>query len=182
MYETEKEALINLWFSLSQSCGWWHPFKGVVFICERPSVQAVNARGQLHCESGPAILCRDSWEVYALNNVRMKKCQVMTPAEQITPREVLSEPNADVRRELIRKVGVERMLAKLPNKSLDKRDNYECLSVNLGAGAEDARYLRMLNPSTGTWHLEGVPAECNTVEESLNWRNGQMFKNAEILT
>jgi len=107
---------------------------------------------------------------------------VMTPAEKIEPSEVLKEQNADIRRELLRKVGIDRMLAVLPSKKLDKVGDYELLSIDLGNGVTDARYLKMLNPSIGCFHLEGVAPECGTVEKSLNWRNQNRFTNAEILT
>ena len=74
------------------------------------------------------------------------------------------------------------MKAQLPHKSLDKRGGYEVLSINLGSGAEDARYLQMTNPSIGVFHLEGIAPECDTVEKALNFRNGNWFQNAEILT
>ena len=117
-----------------------------------------------------------------LNGVRMPADYVETPAEKMSPDTVLREKNADVRRELLRKVGIERMLAKLPHKSMDRRGNYELLSVRLSDQVPDARYLRMLNPSIGVWHLEGVDPECKTVGESLNWRNQQWHDDAEVLT
>jgi hypothetical protein len=110
---------------------------------------------------------------------------VLTPAERIDPDLALRETNADRRRELIRKVGIERMLSKLPHKSLDKRGNYELLSIDLPNIASDVRYLKMLNPSVGCWHLEAInQRECPTatVEASLNWRNSGKFIDAEILT
>jgi hypothetical protein len=95
---------------------------------------------------------------------------------------VLAEQHADVRRELIRMVGVERMLAKLPHKRLDKCGDYELFSINLGNGVTDARYLKMSNPSVSAWHIEGVSPECDTIEKSLNWRNNNWHVNADILT
>ena len=32
------------------------------------------------------------------------------------------------------------------------------------------RYLKMVNPSIGTIHIEGVPTQCNTVLEALHER------------
>jgi hypothetical protein len=135
----------------------------------------------LHKDGGPALSYPDGFSIWALNGIRVSQQQAETPAEQITPEEVLKETNADIRRELIRKVGVERMLAKLPNQSLDKRDTYEVLRIDF-PGLSDTRYLRMLNPSIGVWHLEGLPQECDTVEKALNWRNNNWHSNAEILT
>lgn len=104
----------------------------------------------------------------------MKEKDVMTPAEKIDPKEILKRENVDERRELIRKVGIERMLSVLKNKELDKKGDYCLLSVELSETIKDARYLKMKNPSIGIWHLEGVARECNTVQDALNWRAGDI--------
>ena len=198
MHTADQMLKLELWWSISNSCGWWNPFTNIVFICERPERQAVDARGFLHHETGPALLCRDSWPVYALHGVRMKAEHVETPAECIAPETVLAETNADVRRELIRKVGVERMLSKLSHKVLDRKRGYrgessiistnpnepvmyELLSVRLSDEVTDARFLKMINPSIGVFHVEGVAPECSTVQEANNWRT-QKTDAPEILT
>jgi len=117
-----------------------------------------------------------------LNGVRMKPEHVLTPAENISPEIVLSEANTDIRRELLRKVGIERMIEKLPHKKLDSVGSYELYSIDLGNGVSDARYLKMTNPSIGVFHMEGISGECDTVEKALNFRNQNRFTNAEILT
>lgn len=177
----QTQKLIGLTL-ITENAGWFLPHKNLCWVAERHSVLNRNEQGQLHKDGGEALSYPDGFSIYALNGVRMKKCQVMTLAENITPEEVLSETNADIRRELIRKVGVERMLAKLPHKSMDRVGDYELLSVNLGNGATDARYLKMVNPSISCFHMEGVAPECDTVEKSLNWRNSQWFSTAEVLT
>jgi hypothetical protein len=83
---------------------------------------------------------------------------------------VLKETNVEVRRELLRKIGVERFLAVAKSKTLHKRGNYELLSIDLSAELPGRRYLKMLNPSIGIWHVEGVPQECKTVEQALHSR------------
>ena len=103
----------------------------------------------------------------------MKPEHVLTLAEKLDPVAALKEPNVDIRRELIRKIGVEMMLAHLPHKVLDKAGDYELLRLDFPDLAQNTRYLKMLNPSVGCWHLEGVERECNTVEQAINWRAGQ---------
>ena len=112
----------------------------------------------------------------------MPKSLVETPAEKISPVRVLQEKNVDIRRELIRKIGMERMLAELPHETISVRGNYELLSVRLSDEMPSARYLKMVNPSIGCFHLEGVAPECGTVEQALNWRNSSWFTDAEALT
>jgi hypothetical protein len=175
MFSDEQREKLHLWLSVCAGTGWWEPYENVVFMCERPSVQIVNSGGRLHCETGPAILCRDGWPVYALNGVRMKPEHVLTPAEKLDPTECLKETNADIRRELIRKMGVESMLAHLPHKVLDTQGDYSLLKIDFPGLVQDTRFLKMLNPSIGVWHVEGIERSCNTVEQAINWRAAGAF-------
>ena len=47
---------------------------------------------------------------------------------------------------------------------------YELLEIDLKLD-KHAHYLKMKNPSIDTYHLEGVPFECDTVEKALAWRD-----------
>jgi hypothetical protein len=142
-------------------------------------VLRLNGAGLLHCEDGPALSYPDGWSIYALNGVRFEESTwVKTKAEDLDPKTIAVVVNAEQRRELIRKVGVERMLIALKSVSLDVDGTYELLSVNLGGEVTDARYLKMLNPSIGVWHLEGVDPKCKTVQAALNWR-ASCAKNEE---
>lgn len=156
---------------LCKEAGFSMLFWKLALVSEKPIHIFRNEQGQLHRDGGPALVHSDGFGVWALNGIRMKPDYIETPAERLAPETVLAEPNADIRRELIRKVGIERMLAKLPHKVLHRRDNYEVLSIRLSDEVRDARYLKMLNPSISVFHMEGIPAECDTVEKSLNWRN-----------
>ncbi len=171
-----------------ESCaelGLFYPLNNVLIIGSRPSVIHRNANGQLHMDQVPAIEYSDGWKLFFLNGIAMAPDQVLTPAERMSPESALKETNADRRRELIRKVGIERMLAKLPHKILHKRGDYQLLSVDMPEIATDVRYLKMLNPSAKCWHLEAINrSECDekTVDAALKWRNSQRFVDAEILT
>ena len=174
--DAEYEAL-----KACQGYGMVFPLDEICVVCQPPNI--IKRRGDiLHCEDGPALTYSGDNEIYALNGVVMKKEYVMTPAEQLSPKEVLKETNAEIRRELLRKIGIERMLGELPSKVLDKRGNYELYSIELSPEIKDARYLKMTNPSIGVFHLEGVAPEISTVKEALEWRNEKWFTDAEVLT
>ena len=63
---------LGLWLVLSEHAGWWEPYENVVMACEPPVIQKTDAAGRLHCDDGPAILCRDGWPVYAWHGVRVE--------------------------------------------------------------------------------------------------------------
>lgn len=174
--DTEYESLKRC-----QPYGMVFPLDNICIVCQPPTVLKKNANG-LHCTNGPAVSYNGDNEIYALNGVIMSKEYIMTPGEQITPETILKESNVEIRRELFRKVGIERVMDKLPHKLLDKRDNYELFSIAISDEVKDARYLKMTNPSIGCFHMEGVAPQISTVNEALEWRNQNFFTDAEILT
>lgn len=124
-----------------------------------------------------ALAYPDGWGLYCLNGVRVPPQIVTTPAEQLDCQFILKERNAEIRREFVRKAGIEKVCKDLGAKTLDVQDSYELLALNIGDGLERP-YLKMKNPSIGVYHIEGVSPECRTVQQALNWRNS--LTDAEI--
>jgi hypothetical protein len=140
-------------------------------MSDRPESVVTNEEGVVHCDSGPAVQYRDGYKVWALHGACVPQWLVELPGEDIDPRWFRGLTNAAVCREFVRKVGIERICYKLKAVGIDRHGDYELLLLDLG----DRRrrpYLKMLNPSVGTWHMEGVPPHCRTVSEALAWRNG----------
>ena len=136
----------------------------------------INSNNLPHCETGSTHKWSDGFEIYHLNGIRVPKELVVTPREKLDAKIILKETNAEVRREIVRKIGIEKVVKDLGAKVLDKKWDYELLSIDLG----DNRirpYLKMRNPSVGTYHIEGVHPDCKTVENALNWRDGEDIKN-----
>lgn len=175
---------VNAEYDTFKSCigyGMVFPVELACIVCQ-PFSEIHRNKSGLHNERGPALSYNGMNDVYALNGVTMDKVYVMTPANEITAEMVMKETNVEVRRELIKKVGIERLFSDLPHKLLDKRDNYELYSIDLSEEVKDARYLKMVNPSIGCFHLEGVAPDITTVKDALLWRNQNLFVDAEILT
>lgn len=169
--------------------------ENTAYVSVKPMHVTRNDAGDLHNESGSAIAWRDGYEEYFLNGVAVSKEIVMTPPEKIDPRMILKESNAEIRREIVRKVGIDIVCQKLNAKVIDRKEIeysqehklapssevagitgggetsvYELLSLDLGDGRHRP-YLKMLNPSIGVWHVEGVSPECETVDDAIKWRN-----------
>lgn len=139
-----------------------------------------NGRHVPHNPKGPAIAWRDGWKLYYLNNVRVPKWLACTPAEQLDPRRMTSIANAEVRREFVRKVGIDRICFSLGAKTIDKgsrmingqEHKYELVLLDIGDNRAPRPYLKMENPSLpGVYHVEGVPPDTTTVEAALAWRD-----------
>lgn len=147
-------------------------YENVAFVCIKPCKVSRNDNGDLHCIDGMAIEWRDGYGEYYLNGVSVEENIVLTSADELDSKFVLTEKNAEVRREIVRKIGVERLCKDLNSKVIDMKDNYELLGLDIG----DNRirpYLKMINPSIGTYHIEGVHPDCKTVDEALKFRNGR---------
>jgi hypothetical protein len=155
-------------------------FEKLAFVCRRPKTVKTLDTGVFHCETGMAVTWADGTGTFYLNGVIVPAWVVETPAEKIDPKKVLAEENVDVRRELIRKVGIERFLSVARHEVLDTDGDYALLSVELSEELKNAKYLKMKNPSIGTWHVEGVHEDCATVQDALNYRRyGDGFKNKQ---
>lgn len=154
---------------IAKHCGWWLPFDEVVIVSGKPlSISMKN--NMLHNEKGPAIVYRDGFCVYALNGVRVPKDIVETPWDKIDLKILASERNAEIRREIVRKVGIERIIKELHAKIVDKVGDYELISLDFDGRVRP--YLKMTNPSIGVYHIEGVPPNTKSVKEALAFRNG----------
>ena len=175
-YIKEYDYLLNC-----QEYGMVFPLDELCIVCQPPTEIHKNING-LHNESGPALTYGEDNDIYSLNGVSMDKKYVMTKAQEIPAEWVMKETNVEIRRELLRKVGIERLLTDLPHKLLETRGNYELYSIDLSEEIKDARYLKMTNPSIGCFHLEGLDPSINTIGEALKWRNQNLFENAEVLT
>ncbi len=155
-----------------RSACWWWPHSQYVIVSERPTkIHLVD--GQLHRDGGLAIVWPDGWGVYALNGVRVPEALVMTPSEQLDVYQwVVKEQNAEIRREAVRKIGIERVCHALKAKTIATGVDHvgapcELLSLDLGDGRMRP-YIKMRNPSVpGVYHLEGRPPGTKTVAEAL---------------
>lgn len=159
--------------NLARACGWWLPLKGCVIVTPKPRALHLNDRGQLHCDGGPAAQYPDEWSMWCLNGVRVSREMAETPGDALDVQLITKETNAEVRRELVRKIGNDRICRELKTKVIDRggKGMYELVDLDLGDGRQRP-FLKMLNPSTGDTHFEGVPPNVRTVADALTWRNG----------
>lgn len=162
--------IIEPHMEIAKNCGWWLPFEDLVIVSEKPS--KIYFKGDiLHREEGAAIEYGDGFKVYALNDVHMPKEIVETSKEDIEVTSIIKEKNVEIRKEIVRKIGIERIMEEFGAKVIDKKGDYELLLLDIG-DSEKRPYLKMKNPSLGTYHIEGVHPTTRTVKEALKFRNG----------
>jgi hypothetical protein len=143
----------------------------------------VDERGNLHNENDAAFVSGNH-KFYFLHGVHVDDPQwITTDVKQIDAGRILEISNVDLRREMIRRKGLEQFLGQLFHRVIDKRDNYELLQIIIGTTTREfGTYLKMLNPSIGVWHMEGVPNDIRTVADALLWRNNGWFVDADKIT
>jgi hypothetical protein len=157
------------WYQKTSEVGFIYPLDKICIISDRPeSIKMKN--GVLHCDNAPAIRYTDGFSIWCLNGVSVPQEIIETSAEKLNPELIVKEQNAEVRREIVRKIGIDRVCQKLGARVLDKQGDYELIDINLGENRYRP-YLKMKNPSIGVFHIEGVATECKTVQEALKWRN-----------
>lgn len=173
----EYTAMLNC-----QPYGMVWPLDTVCVVCQPPTIIERNDRG-LHCETGPAVSYNGKNEIFSLNGIVVPKELVLTPAEDLSMEFFKQEKNADVKAEFVRKYGVERMLDL--GKKVDSYENYDAKTHewwhkseyelwDMGTlfDIEYQPYLKMLNQTTGIWHVEAVSPACRTLRDAIKERFG----------
>ena len=165
----EYSEKLNWFAEIAKSCNWIWVFKNICFISDRPKV--IYKKGfRLHHESSPAIEYRDGYGIYCLNGVNVPKEIVKTPAEKLDQKLLITEKNAEVRREILRKIGVGRALQKLNAKKLDEWREYELYKID-DIDIESVNILKMKCPSHGVMYTLRVPPEIEKAREAIKWCN-----------
>ncbi|MDI6788003.1 MAG: hypothetical protein QME51_06500, partial [Planctomycetota bacterium] len=127
-----------------------------------------------HCEDGPTHEWRDGFKIYHLNNVMVPGWLVDTPADKLNPELALTERNADVQREIIRKIGAERMLNHCNAQTMDEykdKTGYTYKLMNMAIGNNIRRkYLYFEHASLpGIFYAKPVPPEVTKALHGRAW-------------
>jgi len=144
---------------------WWWPARGAVVLSERPDEVHLDDQGRLHAARGPALRYPDGWALWAWHGVRVPRTIIENP-ESVPAREVLAEPDVEVRRIMIERVGPERLIrdggARLVAEDeagvlwrLDLADDEPLVCVEVtdatpGPGATYRRYVLRVPPGART--------------------------------
>jgi len=151
-----------------------YPLKNICVLSERPIEIHRNERGQLHADGKPAVKYAGGFELYRLNGVKVPKWLVMTPSGKIDAKKALEEKNVDVQREIIRKIGAERVLKAVNAKEIDVYTypkigmTYKLYRLKLRG--IDRKYLKFEHASMpGVYYCQPVPPETEKAMHGLAW-------------
>ena len=143
-------------------------------VSDFPEEIHINNNNQPHCETGPSHRWKDGFSLFYLNGVQVPEWLVMTSSEKIDPQKAIDEKNTDVQREIIRKIGPEKMLKKLGAKTLDTANDpktglkYELKEMKIGN--INRKYLWFEHASIpGVFYAKPVPPETKKALHGRAW-------------
>jgi hypothetical protein len=120
----------------------------------------------------------DGWGIYAWHGLRVPAHIIMQP-EGLTAQVILGEQNAEIRRVMIERVGLERFLVEAGAKVIDsdvqpmrgQPDTInELLSIELPGDPEGVlKAVKVIDPSTGRTYILRVPPDMQRMKQALAW-------------
>ena len=175
-------------FKSTLETGCIYAMKKFCVISQKPTkINMVN--GKLHSNGSPAWEYADGVKGWALNGVAVPQYLAETPEGDLDIEWYLTQKNADVKAEFVRKYGVERMLSF--GEKVDEYTKYndewwtksEYALWNMGKlfDTDYQPYLKMRNQTTGVWHMEAVHPDCRDLPEAIKFRfDGKQVKIINI--
>jgi hypothetical protein len=160
---------------LARSAGWWWPYRGSVVLCDRPSRLERDGQGRLHSAAGPAVEYPDGWTLWAWHGVRVPRLAIERP-EQLRAAGILAEPDVEVRRALIERLGTDRFLRDVGARQVAEDETGILWRVDLPED-EPLVCVEVTNATpdpAGTFsrHVLRVPPDVRTPREAVAWTFG----------
>lgn len=182
-YGEEENKDLKIFYNLMQNVGYLFFHEDVCFISERP-IEIYKKETILHNENGPSVSFSDGYKLWHLNGVEVTEEIVMTPADEMTPDIIINEANAEIRKEILKKMGIERVIKQTKADIRETKNEYTLYELeSKDTNNNPYIYLKMDNPSTDEIHFERVHPNCNTIEEALAYRDGEeRYVKPDILT
>lgn len=187
------KKIFALWEQTSQ-VGCIYPLDTVTIVSQKPIIKK-NEGNRIHCETGPAIEYGGygEFKIWALNNIEVPQWLAETDGHKLDVTKYHSLTNADVKAQFVLKAGIERFLDL--GKKIDTYENYdqeeqpwwwksqyELWDMSaIFSSIKYAPHLKMLNQTTGIWHLEPVSPKSRKLPDALKERfDGRDLKIVEI--
>jgi hypothetical protein len=182
--EVLKIEIDRSYLDMAESCGYYWTLDKLAILSDKPLEIHRNSNKQLHKQNSMAIKYESGWGLYVLNGVCVPKDVACTYAGDMDKDFLVTyyfkETNAEVRREVIRKMGYELFAQRAGAKVIDRWNDYELLKIDLKGTTGKWTFLKMVNPSLGCNHVEPVSKECKTVEQALHFRKPEEMKKIPI--
>jgi uncharacterized protein DUF6745 len=147
---------------------WWH--EQVCAISDRPERLKRDERGRLHSTDGMAIQYPDGWGIYAWHGVRVNE-QIIDRPETLEAEQVLKESNAEIRRVMIERLGLDRFLTRAKAQPIHM-DDHRSLYKIVVKDDEPIVAVKVQCPSTGQIYFLRVPPQIDRCDKAVAWTFG----------
>ena len=126
----------------------------------------------MHCENGPALQYPDKWGIWAWHGVRVSQ-RIIEEPESVKAKDILAEQNAEIRRVMVERVGMERFLHEAAASSIHHHEMGELYSIDLPGDPEGVlRAVKVKDPSTGRIYFLRVPPSIGRADDAVAWTFG----------
>ncbi len=175
----EAKSLIPL-MQIAQEIGWWWPMADVCILVHRPTAMHRDAEGRLHNPIGPAIDYNGKCKLYLWHGILISPDTIngsLTPEDIIngnfTSGDVLQTRNAEIKRVMIEKIGLDKFFSGLQDVTVRHQDTdafgnvMQLVKIALPEARDGfLQAIQVVCPSTGRKYFHLVPHEVSTCQEA----------------
>jgi hypothetical protein len=150
--------------------GYWCG-KSVALLVRRPTLLTFDEMGRLHNTAGPCVEFADGWKLYAWHGVCVPE-RVITAPDELHRDDFFAAANVETRRLIQERMGA-RFVDEIGGRFIDAGAQGVLYEVELPEDPERvARYVQVLDPSTGREYYLRVPPTIATAEAAVAWTFG----------
>ena len=150
--------------------GYWCG-KSVALLVRRPTLLTVDETGRLHNAAGPCVEFPDGWTIYAWHGVCVPE-RVITAPDELNRDDFFGAKNVEARRLIQERMGAH-FVEEIGGRFIHAGAQGVLYEVELPEDPERvARYIQVLDPSTGREYYLRVPPGVSTVDEVIAWTFG----------
>ena len=139
-------------------------------VSDRPEFIHRDANNRPHCETGPFCRWRDGWSLYYWHGVAVSR-QIIEAPQTLTAEQIDAETNAEVRRIMIERMGVEKYMRAVSAEFIDV-DTHTHNGFRALARTKHGMYLVCTCPSTGRMYHMEVDPQVRTCEQAATYLDG----------
>ena len=168
---------------LTESSGWYWPFKGLCILTDRPAHLERDERGRLHSPTRAALEYRDGWGIFSWHGLRVSEQLILHP-ELITALQIRDEANSEIRRVMLERFGADRFIHDIGAMPIhadetgtlykvDLPDDEPLVMVSLVNSTPEAAHADgLIQAPDGSWRKAywlRVPPTMQTAREAVAW-------------
>ena len=169
-YSTDAAIILNYHDMYARNALWCNAYSEICFISDRPTTVLMERESdslRLHSENGPALEFADGYQVYAWHGIRVSP-HIIDEPEKITVAEIDGETNAEIRRVMMGRYGMDRFLRDTNIEPFHK-DDCGILYKREFPNDETLTMVRVKDASTDREYFLRVPPTMQTATQAVAW-------------